>query len=207
MKSLFAASFLMATILSPTASANICDRTPFIVDAIIEVLGYKQVNLDCENVTAEHLASIHSIVVYQNMEDKPVKLKHGDFAGLVNLRELDLSYGRLAGTILPELGSLAQLQILYLDHNNFSGAIPPELGKLAQLQILYLGNNNLSGTIPTELGELTQLRELFLQNNKLSGNIPPELGELAELERVSFNGNNLSEEIPAGLKDKIIFTD
>ncbi|XP_016453496.2 leucine-rich repeat protein 1 [Nicotiana tabacum] len=85
---------------------------------------------------------------------------------------VDLGAANLTGTLVPQLGMLANLQYLQLENNSFSGAIPSQLGNLTRLVSLGLDNNKLSGPIPSSLGNLISLRWMRLNGNKLSGKIP-----------------------------------
>ena len=113
---------------------------------------------------------------------------------------LELRNIGLAGTIPPELGSLAGLEYLELGDRQLSGSIPPELGNLANLEWLQL-EGQLSGAIPPELGNLANLNVLSLSGNQLSGAIPPELGKLANLTGLGLEVNQLSGAIPAELSN------
>ena len=121
-----------------------------------------------------------------------------ELGSLANLTWLSLSRNHLSGPIPPELGNLASLTHLYLWGNKLSGPIPGELGNLADLTTLSLDSNALEGRIPGELG-LTSLRRILLPKNKLSGPIPPELGNLSSLSELVLNENGLTGPIPPEL--------
>ena len=142
---------------------------------------------------------------------------------LTQLRELDLSWNKLSGTIPPELGTLMGLSRLDLFANNLTGVIPKEIGnltnleflrlnymylqgdipselvRLTKLEILNLEVNLLTGPIPLELTQLSRLRYLGLGYSRLRGTIPPELGNLTNLTGLDLSRNQLSGEIPAEL--------
>ncbi|MEM7532851.1 MAG: leucine-rich repeat domain-containing protein [Chloroflexota bacterium] len=116
-----------------------------------------------------------------------------------HITRLDI-YGRLNGTLPPELSNLAYLTQLRLYSNpSLRGEIPPGLDKLSNLTELTFFNNNLSGRIPVELGNLTNLTNLRLGSNNLSGNIPIQLGNLSKLTSLNLYGNSLSGSIPTEL--------
>lgn len=118
---------------------------------------------------------------------------------LANLSELDLSLNDLTGPIPAELAGLANLSRLNLALNGLGGPIPPELGNVPSLSWLILGRNRLTGTIPPELGGLSSLTLLYLDNNSLTGPIPPELAGLSGLLTLNLSNNELSGPIPPEL--------
>ena len=126
---------------------------------------------------------------------------------LLELKNLNLSYNQLSGTIPKELRQLINLKFLNLDCNHFSGSIPPELGQLYNLEYIYIQHNQLSGFIPPELGLLENLRILDFSINQLSGVIPSELGYLIHLESLNLSRNKLTGPIPSelGLLNNLVY--
>ena len=81
---------------------------------------------------------------------------------MTGLRELNLWFNDLTGTLPVALSRLTGLEDLYLSHNGFTGRIPEELGRLTALRVLHLSYNDLTGSIPEELGNRTNLHTLGL---------------------------------------------
>ncbi|XP_075512638.1 leucine-rich repeat protein 1-like isoform X2 [Primulina tabacum] len=71
-----------------------------------------------------------------------------------SVTRVDLGNANLSGTLVPQLGLLANLQYLRLNKNKLSGSIPDGVLQLIQwgsLQILDVSHNNLAGrTRPTK---------------------------------------------------------
>jgi Leucine-rich repeat (LRR) protein len=109
-----------------------------------------------------------------------------------HVTSINLYSNNLAGTIPPEIGTLASLQYLYLNSNQLSGAIPTEIGNLNSLKYLYLNSNQLSGAIPSEIGSLTNLVGLYLYNNQLSD--LPNLSASLSLGWLNTSSNHLTFE-------------
>ena len=122
-----------------------------------------------------------------------------ELGGLGNLELLEFRWNRLTGPIPPELGDLANLGRLGLHGNRLTGPIPPDLGGLANLEEVLLNGNQLTGPIPSELGGLANLRLLYLNHNSLTGPIPPDLGGLANLRLLYLSHNELTGPIPPDL--------
>lgn len=110
---------------------------------------------------------------------------------------VDLGNAQLSGTLVPQLGQLANLQYLELYSNNISGIIPSDLGNLTNLVSLDLYMNKFTGVIPESLGKLTKLRFLRLNNNSLSEGIPMLLTTVTALQVLDLSFNNLSGEVPS----------
>ncbi|KAK7835835.1 receptor-like protein eix1 [Quercus suber] len=72
-----------------------------------------------------------------------------ELTNLTLLNSLNLSWNRLTGKILENIGALHQLETLDLSCNNLSGHIPPSMSSMTFLSHLNLSYNNLSGQIPS----------------------------------------------------------
>ncbi|XP_010540544.1 PREDICTED: probable LRR receptor-like serine/threonine-protein kinase RFK1 [Tarenaya hassleriana] len=119
---------------------------------------------------------------------------------LPNLRELDLAYNYLNGSIPREWAS-TKLTSISLLVNRLSGEIPKELGDVTTLTFLNLEANEISGTIPNELGNLFNLQTLMLSSNKLTGNLPISLSRLQNLTDLRINDNQFHGRIPGFLQN------
>ena len=159
-------------------------------------------------LTDRPLSEWHGVEVDDNGRVAALDLRRNNLAGsippelgsLAYVTDLKFTSNRLTGPIPPELGSLANVDYLDFFANGLTGSIPPELGGLANVRVLSLGGNwALTGHIPSELGRLTNLEYLHLGGNQLTGSIPPELGSLAKLDRLHLGNNRLTGSIPPEL--------
>ena len=122
-----------------------------------------------------------------------------ELGSLAHLRVLHISgHAALTGPIPPELGSLANLEELVLD-GSLTGSIPPALAGLSKLVHLRLDRNQLTGRIPAELADLASLKVLDLSKNPLTGPVPSEFGNFASLEVLALDGEGLTGPIPPEL--------
>ena len=121
---------------------------------------------------------------------------HGSEGLPLRVRQLDLEYQNLAGSIAPELGDLEALGTLVLSNNGLTGPIPSALGKLTALTWLDLSASGLSGTLPPALGKMTALTWLDLSYMALIGTLPPELANLTNLTSVDITNTRLTGCIP-----------
>ena len=109
---------------------------------------------------------------------------------LSKLTTLDFASNFIVGT-LPEttIGLLTNLKTLQLTKNRVAGSIPTTLGLLTNLEKISLADNALQGSIPgLELGQLSNLEELHLSDNQLSSSIPTELSQLSNLQELHLDG-------------------
>ena len=98
--------------------------------------------------------------------------------GYPKLRELDLSYNALSGSIPPWVTSLAGGNIwqIKLEHNQLSGAVPLGLGLLPSLRVLWLSHNTLEGMLPLDLARSRSLISIDVRYNaRMCGSLPPGL--------------------------------
>jgi Leucine-rich repeat (LRR) protein len=139
-----------------------------------------------------------------------------------SLRELDLSYNFMSGTISNNIVNLYNLLSINLNYNFFDSTIPSGMANLTQLTTidfsynpgihgtfpsflvqlknltnLFLNSMDLSGTLPENWNEVTNLRFFFLGFNSLYGTLPESMGNLTRLESFVFDNNLFSKSIPA----------
>ncbi|KAK1273960.1 LRR receptor-like serine/threonine-protein kinase FEI 1 [Acorus gramineus] len=113
------------------------------------------------------------------------------------VKQLNLGYHKLSGSISPDIGKLNQLKTLALHGNSLYGLIPSELGNCTELQYIYLQGNYFSGDIPPEIGNLLGLEILDISSNTLSGSIPPSFQKLSKLKTFNASANFLVGPIPS----------
>uniref|UniRef100_A0A5B7BQE0 non-specific serine/threonine protein kinase n=1 Tax=Davidia involucrata TaxID=16924 RepID=A0A5B7BQE0_DAVIN len=115
-----------------------------------------------------------------------------------HVERISLKRQNLNGTLPKELVGLPYLKDIDLTFNYLNGTIPSEWGSLPLEHISLLGNR-LTGSIPEEFGNITTLRELTLQYNQLSGAIPPALGNLTHIDYIHLSSNFFTGELPETL--------
>ncbi|GMP36400.1 hypothetical protein CsSME_00008540 [Camellia sinensis var. sinensis] len=115
---------------------------------------------------------------------------------LETLRDLNLSFNSLGGSLDPNIRPSKVLEILDLSWNQISGSIPKVIGSFQSLTSLNLSRNSFSGPIPNTMGNLITLDYLDLSYNNLSGQIPKSLEALSHIQYMNFSCNKLAGEIP-----------
>ena len=108
------------------------------------------------------------------------------------IRQVDLSYAGLNGTMPEEVGELKEMAFLYYSGNSFHSSIPTTLGRLSKLKQLAITENQFSSSVPTELGNLQQLTLLVLAKNEFTGTIPLELANMRRLYWVFLDKNHFT---------------
>lgn len=80
------------------------------------------------------------------------------------------------------------LKELHLTYNRIAGPMPEELFALKNLKVFSISENKITGPIDTRLANLTHLNEFYCYGNKVTGQIPEEIGQLKKLQilTVSF---------------------
>ena len=104
-------ALLLAAAALPAQTANICDRTPEVRDAILEAVGAD----DCAAVDADAMAAVSTLG-----SSGLASLKAGDFDGLTGLRTLDLSYNYLTALPAGVFDELTSLETLDLGNNRLA---------------------------------------------------------------------------------------
>ena len=145
---------------------------------------------DCAAVTTAQLAAITDTLKLssQSIDD----LAAGDFAGLTELKTLNLFNNKL--TALPDdvFDELTALKTLNLDHNELNTLPDGVFERLTALQVLYLNENKLT-TLPDGVFErLTALKFLYLGNNLLTTLPEDVFDELTVLDLLYLNNNELT---------------
>jgi hypothetical protein len=89
-----------------------------------------------------------------------------------DLREIDLSFNNLTGTLPAEIALNPNLQEFKFEFNDIEGNLPPEYGNLTSLRWLRMHVNALSGTIPKEwAGTRELLQQITIDENDFEGNL------------------------------------
>lgn len=155
----------------------------------------------CGVLVVRNVSTLESLAASDNNFDGII------LTGLTGLKELDLSYNRLAnidflngcpalevlkldGNVLKDVQTLAQLgnlRQLDLSYNHLSNVTP--LKDLSVLEELTLFHNKISDVSP--LGSLSALKCLDLRTNMLADITP--LKDLVELEMLELSDNNLTQ--------------
>ncbi|KAL0753593.1 hypothetical protein Bca101_091261 [Brassica carinata] len=119
------------------------------------------------------------------------------FDALVQLKNLSLSFNKLAGSVPTNLAkSLVNLEV---SDNLLSGSIPEGIDDYQELRLIDLSDNQLDGSLPSSLGNLSKLETLLLSNNNLKGAIPESLSRIQTLSRFAANRNGFTGAISSGI--------
>lgn len=86
-----------------------------------------------------------------------------------DLKSLSLHNNSFTGTLSP-FGNLTALKNLDIGFNILSGSIPSSISRLSSLETLKLSNNALTGTIPQVIYNFTNIQKIHLFNNSFVGN-------------------------------------
>ena len=126
--------------------------------------------------------------VENGLEGGPIP---SDMNYLIGLKELNLYYNRITGTV-PSLHNLEALEVIDLDGNLLSGTVPESIFSLPQLKKLFLLNNeNLGGTIP-DFKEGSAIESISFFGCSMTGTIPSTIGLLTNLRFVQMKDNKLT---------------
>ncbi|GJS47474.1 probable leucine-rich repeat receptor-like serine/threonine-protein kinase, partial [Tanacetum coccineum] len=127
-----------------------------------------------------------------------------EFANLLYLQNIDLTYNFLSGTIPVEWGSMEQATHISLIGNRITGSIPKELGNIRTLTYLFYSifnrtveDNLMSGVIPWELGNLASIEFLFLNSNYFTGELPASFANLTNVKQLRIQASGLEGPIPS----------
>lgn len=146
-----------------------------IPEEIFKLEKLKILNLGVNNLSGEIPANLKDCknLEYLSLERNKLRGKP-EISGLVNLKELYLSFNGFEGKI-DFITSLTSLCIIHIYNNKFSGEIPTGIGELKNIEILQLSDNNLTGSLPKECVKPSKMRYLDVSMNKLNGRIPDEI--------------------------------
>lgn len=99
---------------------------------------------------------------------------------LDEMKNLNLSYGHIYGTIPAEIGKLTKLQIFKAEENCFEGPLPSTMAALTMMKVMVLQHNYFTGDLPDFIGDWTELEQLNISHNAFS-NIPDKFEKLQKL--------------------------
>lgn len=171
---------------------GVCARTPVVADEIVSVVGAA----GCAEVTEAQLAGIESLYFYDNTIRR---LKGGDFAGLVNLKDLHLALRSLTALppdIFTGLGSLKGLWIRGTQLTELPPAVFAGLSELTAVLVVF--NYGVTELPPDVFSGLSSLQSIALYENRLEALRPDVFAGLGRLGSIRLHRNRLSE-LPAGV--------
>ena len=193
----------------PAAVVPVCDRTPEVRDAIVELVPEAD---SCTDVTGVHLRRIDGVLdldgphlatgagmgtVHKGRPSPLSILKAGDFSGLSSIEGIYLSFNELTGLPPGIFAGLPALNTLTLVDNPLESLPVDVFAGLTSLERLALGlGENYPGDAVARLFTgLTSLRELRLAGrfNTLPAGA---FAEIPSLKRLDLSNNHLAD-LPA----------
>ena len=188
------------------ATVNICDRTPEVVDALLDAIkdnGHASVT--CSTVTDAQLAEVFEIVVDGYSSDKIVP---SDFAGLTGLEELlirgSLQLTTVQASAFSELSASSRFGSLLLGGNRIKTVHRDAFAGLSLSDIYWdpprisLGGNVIEALPLGVFDDVTGLESIDLSSNHISGFEEGFFANLPDLEELSLTGNDIKF-IPTGM--------
>ena len=121
-------------------------------------------------------SSLTAILMYSNQISGSIPTTIQ--TSLPGIRQFELSYSGLTGSIPTQLFAGNSLNNLDLSGNFLAGTIPTEFGTQSHLTTVSLGGNSLTG-FPTQFGLISTLVNLNLSSNPLATGIPTQITQAA----------------------------
>ena len=184
--------------ITPRPGVNVCDRTPVVSVAIVDV----SADPDCTAVN--DLATITSLSIPGGI----TALQSGDFADLTGLTMLSLNNNPLTTLPADIFAGLMALARLDLSGNSLSSLNPATFAGLTMLEQLNLNRNQLT-TLPAAIfNDLEMLEILDLSDNQIVELPATVFDQLAAVTTIRLDGNPFTPAtgLPAGIFDEIVNT-
>nr|POE80221.1 brassinosteroid lrr receptor kinase brl3 [Quercus suber] len=119
-------------------------------------------------------------------------------SGIASLKELDLSYNNLNGSIhIKEFKVFSNLEELYLNDNKIDDFVTTrDSNILTKMQLLDLSANDFSARVLESLTAFQSLKTLDLSYNNLEGSFTTkELSKLNKLEQLKLDGSPIDKSL------------
>ena len=178
---------------------DICDRTPEVETAVLQIVWISDPDATCSTVTSEQLAAIDGklyIIGYSN----PTLLK-SDFEGLTGITSIEISRSPMLRTVPADAFDEFNKSGVFDLFLRFSGIKTLEAGAFdgfSNLEILLLQSNQIRDLEEGIFDGLTAMAELNVQENLLTDLPEGIFDDLSNLQILSLHNNRLST-LPDGV--------
>ena len=178
------------TTVRGTINEGVCDRTPQLRDTL---LGEKAADR-CAEVTASDLLEFEYLDLFDR---KITTLRAGDFHGLGNVRDLNLTRNPLERMPPLVLRDLSNLQALTMAYTAITKLEPGFLSGLTKLGHVGLYRNNLTSVPEGVFADLPALRTISLFQNRIDTLATGAFHQLPSLQRIDLSHNRISQLPPS----------
>ena len=153
--------------ITPRATVNICNRTPEVEAALLELIRASAPAVTCATVTDDQLAEIDRLVIEDGYSSPSIV--PSDFVGLTELTWLEIENSQqLERVPANAFESLNNLGTLRLDSNGLKTLYSDSFSGLSNLKYLFLWNNALTYLPEDVFDGLGSLDRLYLYQNDLT---------------------------------------
>ena len=195
LRTLLTALLGAAVLPAQAETLDICDRTPQVRDAILEVLEAD----DCVAVNSEGIAALENLGLRRS---GLTALQSGDFDGLTGLQTLFLDENQLTTLPAGVFDGLTSLQWLRLPKNQLTTLPAGVFESLTSLEVLVLYGNELTTLPAGAFDGLASVRDLDLSGNHLAVLPAGVFDDLTDLEWLVLSDNQLAS-LPADVFDSL----
>lgn len=162
---------------------------PRIGEIVANVSELSATNVGLVAVNQNAFEGMNQLKVLNLSSNQISRLEAKNFASLVDLRQLDLSFNSIASVEVNAFDGLKELEKLNLEHNKITKVPFDTFDSLLNLKVLILSFNQIRELSEESFTVINVIEEFYISNNQLQSIHPTIISDFEVAKIIDFSEN------------------